>query len=387
MIKVNAKKLREAIQVSGYAKKSTMPIMKCVKLNMIEFLIWVEGTDLDCITRSAVPLTWEGDTMKPRNESLVVEAVLLLRAIEGATDYVWIEFDDKRITVRDAFSQTTMERMLTEDFPVSFMDSEYSYYGEIGLPVEKFLDTAKRTMYAMASLDVRYYLNGMCLEFSKSDGARLIATDGHRMVVSELGFLDTAKYVTDGDMQYIIPRASVERLVSVCGKHKKGRVSLKVTKPSGIVADVFSKTGDIVAVLEMKTIDGKFPDYRRILDGTKNYTQWVNFAPHYVAELMVRFGKGIKSPIVKAEIYGNGVDFSSAGSKATIKASAIINKPLRAGINPKYLFELCDNFPAQDISIGIGDDRDGEINSALIAKHTGSETCFPQSIVVMTARL
>ena len=59
----------------------------------------------------------------------------------------------------------------------------------------------------MAQQDVRYYLNGLLLETEKKR-LRAVATDGHRLALSEVDLLGAASR----DEQLIVPRKGVLEL-------------------------------------------------------------------------------------------------------------------------------------------------------------------------------
>ena len=59
-------------------------------------------------------------------------------------------------------------------------DSEGAHYtDEISLPQSALKSLLDETSFAMASQDVRYYLNGLLLE-REDNILRAVATDGHR---------------------------------------------------------------------------------------------------------------------------------------------------------------------------------------------------------------
>jgi DNA polymerase-3 subunit beta len=109
----------------------------------------------------------------------------------------------------------------------------------------------EHTQFAMAQQDVRYYLNGMLLEV-KSDSMRAVATDGHRLAMCEVG--------TNGDVsdvQVIVPRKGVQELQRLL---EGGDIPVEVFVGANhirVACDAFTFTS--------KLIDGRFPDYERVL--------------------------------------------------------------------------------------------------------------------------
>ncbi len=123
---------------------------------------------------------------------------------------------------------------------------------EFQLPQRELKRILDKTQFSMAQQDVRYYLNGLMLEMGAKQ-LRSVATDGHRLAVcdAELG-IDGA----DGQ-QVIVPRKGIQELnrllednddpVSVQIGSNHLRVQLKQLR------------------FTSKLIDGRFPDYDRVL--------------------------------------------------------------------------------------------------------------------------
>ena len=130
--------------------------------------------------------------------------------------------------------------------------------------------TIRTDIFAAVSLfrgleDVRYYLNGIYLE-TGSLGARLVATDGHQLAVAKI----------DGDY----PKSSLilpNTLVAAVKSKSKGlmAVTLEFTEgplqylKKGNVEGVFVPRDITLTFGEISTtakeLDGKFPDYRRVV--------------------------------------------------------------------------------------------------------------------------
>lgn len=110
----------------------------------------------------------------------------------------------------------------------------------------------ERTAFAMAQQDVRYYLNGLLLEVS-SGKIRAVATDGHRLALCEEG----AEGPDGESAQVLIPRKGVLELI-------------RLLDSTGDTATLLISRNHIRVNLgrlqfTSKLIDGKFPDYSRVI--------------------------------------------------------------------------------------------------------------------------
>ena len=137
----------------------------------------------------------------------------------------------------------------------------------------------KAVALAKGVLDIRYYLNGVLLE-AATDGVFLVATDGHRMHAMRVvpTYSDNAAPLRIG-MQVIIPGETID--------------AIKITRASDaeidFTIDDAGRTGQVAhgpATHSFTAIDGKFPDWRRVLprsakiDGVGSY-----FNPEYLIDV------------------------------------------------------------------------------------------------------
>ena len=114
----------------------------------------------------------------------------------------------------------------------------------------------KAVAHAMAKNDIRYYLNGLLVE---SNGAetRLVATDGHRlhMVIQEQSgaVVEPVSFIMPADMVkkcLTVKASKVDKCQKILITYDQGKISARLPDGSEIV---------------QFALDGKFPDYRRII--------------------------------------------------------------------------------------------------------------------------
>ncbi len=107
------------------------------------------------------------------------------------------------------------------------------------------------TQFSMAHQDVRYYLNGMLFE-TEGEELRTVATDGHRLAVCSMPIGDSLP-----NHSVIVPRKGVIELMRMLDG---GDTPLRVQIGSN---NIRAHVGDFV--FTSKLVDGRFPDYRRVL--------------------------------------------------------------------------------------------------------------------------
>lgn len=104
--------------------------------------------------------------------------------------------------------------------------------------------------------DIRYYLNGVCIQ-NNSEGLYAVATNGHVLACAKLG-----DKLEGDDFEIILPNSAV-KIVAAC----KDRCGLDLEHES-VTNQVSIKTQDGAQTL--KAVEGKYPDWRRIVPQDDN---------------------------------------------------------------------------------------------------------------------
>ena len=146
--------------------------------------------------------------------------------------------------------------------------------------------------------DVRYYLNGIALEVFKRE-ARLVATDGARVLVHRLdqGHEDLAEPI-----KIIIP---IALLASI---KKKGVVEIVIgdAEKDTEVRDV--TVTQLGVAFSGRTIDGRFPDWRRVIPAGEPSGQPAQFNAEYLGDLAKVYKLLYPGKTPRVTIAHNGMD-------------------------------------------------------------------------------
>ena len=146
--------------------------------------------------------------------------------------------------------------MPTDNFP-TFADE---FEGEeISLNNTRFLKLLNKTKISISNDDTRHYLNGIFLHITEAHGRNFltgVATDSHRLSSSSLEIQNTTDFTS-----LILPRKTVFQLCSL----------LTETSDQLIMQTSDNKIKFTLGKLKLisKVIDGKFPDYKKVVP-TKN---------------------------------------------------------------------------------------------------------------------
>jgi DNA polymerase III subunit beta len=231
--------------VSGVLeKRGTMPVLANTLIQVRAEGVTLAATDLEVEMQGKIGLAGaeEGEiTVAGRKFYDIVRALP-----DGSLVDVRLVKD--KVTVGAGRSKFTLATLPASEFPpIEFSEAQVrtSISGSV---LKELID---RTGFAMAVQDVRYYLNGLLLEF-RSNGVRAVATDGHR-----LALCDSTVDVGTVERQVIVPRKGILELARLIGSGEDP-VELEISRNH-----LRAKVGD--TVLTSKLIDGRFPDYDAVI--------------------------------------------------------------------------------------------------------------------------
>lgn len=251
---ISREKFLQPLQlVSGAVeRRHTLPILSNVLIKVSEGALWMTGTDLEVELISSVQL--EGEFAEGE---ITVPAKKLFDICRGLSEGTNIDFsvDGNKALIRAGRGRYTLSTLSASDYP-NLEDWEGEVEFEVSCSdLKRLIDS---THFSMAQQDVRYYLNGMSLE-TEEHLVRTVATDGHRLALCRLAYENS----TLPARQVIIPRKGVLEISRLIGEEDR---LLKIQIGANHLR-LFSSE----FIFTSKLVDGRFPDYRRVLpkDGDK----------------------------------------------------------------------------------------------------------------------
>lgn len=313
------------------------PILANIKFVLQENLLTLVASDLEVELTATVNLPAgacieAGETTLPAEKLFVICKAL-------SDEMVSLEVDDARCFVIGGKIKYTLKTLSAKDFP-SIGTPEVATALNIGRTA--LYDLLNHTRFAMATQDVRHYLTGMLFEIN-ADKLTAVATDGHRLAVAHRAL--NGSY---DDRRVIIPGkavAELERLLSEIVKFGDDEpVLLGFDEKFLQVSLSFSEQSDYAGMqvgMVAQLIEGKFPDYRRVLPS--NYDKSAVFNKDEATEVLRRL-----SVLVSKEAPGVLFDFKESDKvKVGVHnredaaeenlAVAYQGEPLEVSFNEAYL--------------------------------------------------
>lgn len=257
-ISINKEQILEPLQqvIGAVEKKQTMPILGNVLFQSQNQMIKLVSTDRELELCSSFPVDGEHSifTTLPARKLLDICKALPDKA------NINFSFEENNAVITSSKSKFTLSTLPATDFPV-LDDLEFTF--DLMLNQKDLKHLLDKTAFAMAQQDVRYYLNGVMLEIDKNQ-IKIVATDGHRLA---LGSID-GNFNVETKFQIIIPRKAVtelSRLLTLTDEN----IQLSINK-NHIRLQIKHIT------FTSKLIDGKFPDYNRVIPMDLNQKLSIN---------------------------------------------------------------------------------------------------------------
>ncbi|HET8881506.1 MAG TPA: DNA polymerase III subunit beta [Solimonas sp.] len=226
-------------------RRQTLPVLSNFLLELRDDELIVTGTDLEIELEARARV----QNLAPGRATVPARKLFdICRGLpEGAE--ISLEMTGDKAQLKSGRSRYSLSCLKADEFPAlgRVVDGK-----ELQLPRNQLRSLIERTQFAMAQQDVRYYLNGTLLEVG-ANRVRAVATDGHRLALSEIE-ADTG---IGERLQVIVPRKAVlelQRLLDATDDPAQIRISA-----TQIEVDL-----DVVR-LTTKLIDGRFPDYERVV--------------------------------------------------------------------------------------------------------------------------
>ncbi|MBS1130578.1 MAG: polymerase beta subunit [Proteobacteria bacterium] len=327
--------------VSGIVeRRHTLPILSNVLLEKKGDRLTLLATDIEIqITTSTECAGGEGDGAVTVGARKMQE---ILRSLPDTSE-VSLVLEDKRLQVRAGKSRFSLQTLPADDFPRMTMSEGETK--QFSISQKAFRQLISKTQYSMAAQDVRYYLNGLLLLVEGKE-LRAVATDGHRLAYASVEI--------DTDLprqEMILPRKTVLELNRLLVDTDD---LLNITLTPNQVRFSFGSV-----VLVSKLIDGKFPDYERVVPATlKNHMkvgrQTLMQAMQRAAILTNEKFRG-----VRVVLGDNSLKLIAANAEQEEAVEEIevdyTGDVIDVGFNVGYLLDVLNNIHADEIQWSFND--------------------------------
>lgn len=231
-------------------KRHTLPILSNVLMEKDGDNLTLLATDIE------IQIKTRTAAMAGEKVALTVGARKLQDILRSLPDNVEVSLtlDDKRLQLKAGKSRFNLQTLPAEDFPrMSMVEGQAT---RISMSQKQFKQLLALVQYSMAQQDIRYYLNGLLLVTTGKE-MRVVATDGHRLAYASEVLAEELPR-----SEVILPRKTILELSrQLADNDEPLEIVLSPTQ-----AQFRFGTIELVS----KLIDGKFPDYERVIPQQHN---------------------------------------------------------------------------------------------------------------------
>lgn len=252
--KISRESLVKPLQsvMSAIDARSTLPILSNVLLVVEGNTLTLTGSNLEVEQISTSPdlleVTEPGRITVPAKKLLDISKALP----DGSV--ISLDLDGDNMLVKSGKSKFKLGTLSANDFPnIGIFQPDLT----ASVPSALLSELISSVAFSMADQDVRYYLNGMLFEFHDAQ-FRTVSTDGHRLSMRE-ATLPIAPEGSNTQRSAIVPKKSVLDLLKALSERNIPEY-LQISMNQNMMRIEMGHQ-----IMTTKLIDGRFPDYRRVI--------------------------------------------------------------------------------------------------------------------------
>jgi DNA polymerase III subunit beta len=349
VLKATQEKVLAVLQsVAGIVeRRHTLPILANVLIRKTGSSVQLTTSDLEIQIRTTAEL--DGDAGSFTTTVGARKLIDILRTMPS-DQTVTLESNANKVILKGGKSKFTLQTLPAEDFPLV---QEAASFGPVfSVPQKTLKDLLNQVAFAMAVHDIRYYLNGI-LFVAEGKQLSLVATDGHR-----LAFANATLDVEVPRQEVILPRKTVlemQRLLS----DAEGAIEMQFASNQA----KFSFGG---MEFVTKLVEGKFPDYNRVIPKNHKNSVTLGRAPllaslQRTAILTSEKFKGVRLNIEPGtlRVASNNAEQEEAVDELDIDYGG---DAIEIGFNVTYLIDALANMDQDMVKMELADSN----SSALI---------------------
>ena len=324
-------------------RRQTMPILANLLIQKAGPKVQITSSDLEIQIRLGAELG--GDASGSFSTTVNARKLIDILRTMPADQTVSLETSQNKLILKGGKSKFTLQTLPAEDFPLV---QEAANFGPVfSVPQKTLKDLMSQVSFAMAVHDIRYYLNGI-LFVAEGKQLSLVATDGHRLAF--------ASATLDADVpdaqEVILPRKTVIELQRLLGSDADDRIEMRF---AGNQAKFSFGAMEFVT----KLVEGKFPDYNRVIPKNHQHHFTLGRAPllaslQRTAILTSEKFKGVRLNLEPGtlRVASTNAEQEEAVDELDIDFSG---DAIEIGFNVTYLIDALANMGQEMVTIALQD--------------------------------
>ncbi|MFN3862269.1 MAG: DNA polymerase III subunit beta [Roseateles sp.] len=329
--------------VSGIVeRRHTLPILANVLIRKTGNQVELTTSDLEIQVRTTVQ--FDGDAGNLSTTVGARKLIDILRALP-ADQTVSLTSNQNKMALQGGKSRFTLQTLPADDFPL--VQEAADFGPAFSVPQQVLKGLINQVHFAMAVHDIRYYLNGI-LFVAEGKNLTLVATDGHRLALAQAELeVDIPK------QEVILPRKTVLELQRL----------LKDGKDDDVIEMRFAGNQAKFSFSGMefvtKLVEGKFPDYNRVIPKNHKYRLTLGRAPLLASLQRAAILTSEKFKAVRLTFEPGLLSIASSNAEQEEAKEEIeidyAGEKIETGFNVTYLMDALSNMSQDMVCIDLND--------------------------------
>ncbi len=351
VLKTAQEKVLGALQsVAGVVeRRHTLPVLANVLIRKTGPVLELTTSDLEIQVRTSSDLG--GDAADFSTTVGARKLIDILRSMP-ADQVVTLSANQSKLTLQGGKSRFTLQTLPSEDFPL--VQEAADFGPAFSLPQKVLKALINQVHFAMAVHDIRYYLNGI-LFVAEGHELTLVATDGHRLALAQ-ATLD----VEIPKQEVILPRKTVLELQRLLRDEPapkdgdEGAPTIEMRFAPNQAKFSFNRMEFVT-----KLVEGKFPDYNRVIPKNHKNSVTLGRAPllaslQRAAILTSEKFKGVRVNIEPGllRIASSNAEQEEAREELEVDYGG---DPIEIGFNVTYLIDALTNMNVEMVKMELQD--------------------------------
>lgn len=338
--------------------RKTMPILSNVLIEASQGKIDITATDLEVGMKSSY------DASVTEDGKITVSAKKLYEIIKELPeeDIYFSTRDNDWIDLQCGKARFNIVGLSSNEFPNLPKIDDTGYLKLNSATLNKLVE---KTIFAICQDETKYNLNGIFFKTTEHDGnisLKLVATDGHRLSLSESDFSGiSGKDLSNG---VIFPKKGIYEIKKIT-EDGTGDIQLSFVDNNSVL-----RKGDTILI--MRLVDGEFPDFTRVVPTNNNNIAIINRTDflHSLRRMSILSSdkfKGVRLELQKGtmEISANNPELGEAHENMEVQYSG---DTTAIRFNARYIIDVLSVIEEEEIELHLKDELSPAILKPLNAK-------------------
>ena len=342
---INQQDLQQALNYCQgvIEKRSTLPILSNILLDVSNSKLTITATDLDLIfihQLNNVEILEEGKTTT--TSSIMYD---IIRKFNTGKKINLSLTDISKLQVESEKSIFNLNCISPSEFPLT--DENFNQ-NEFVIKSKKLLKLLNKCKFSVSNDETRHYLSGIYMhqnEVEDKNYLTAVATDSHRMSISKIRLEDKIDFEP-----IILPKKTIFQLCSLLDNYD-GDV-----KVSNVKSKIKFELNN--SILISKLIDGKFPNYIQVIPKNNQKKLEIDLklflnSVDRVASVSLDKKDGVKFNLSKdtLDLSVNNTNSGDGKEKLNVK----FDHDLEISFNSRYLIDVASQLDGDNVEIFFND--------------------------------